>query len=68
MEFRIGRIVAKCPHCGGTQFKIPTGERSGPHMNYLCAECGRPTPYAGLVAQIGHEAQRKRHERRSSTG
>src|SRR5689334_22796591 len=68
MEFRVGRITAKCPSCGGTQFKLPADERSGPRMNYLCADCGRPVQYAKLVAQIGREAQRQRHERLSSTG
>jgi len=68
MQFRIGQMVAKCPHCGGAEFKIPANERSGPHMNYICAGCGRPVQYAKLISQIGREAQRQRHERLSSTG
>src|SRR6267378_3080371 len=68
MEFRVGRIVAKCPHCGGTQFKIPADARFGPRMSYLCADCTKATAYAKLVEQIGREAQRQRAERLSSTG
>src|SRR5438067_1090411 len=68
MQFRIGQMVAKCPHCGGAEFKLPANERSGPHMNYLCASCGWPVQYAKLIAQIGREAQRHRRERLSSTG
>jgi len=68
MQFRIGQISAKCPHCEGLEFTIPPDERSGPHMSYLCAGCGRPVQYAKLVAQIGREAQRQRQQRLGSTG
>jgi len=68
MQFRIGQITAKCPHCEGVEFTLPPDERSGPHMSYLCAGCGRPVQYSKLIAQIGREAQRHRRERLSSTG
>ena len=64
MEFRIGRIVAKC-RCGGTEFKIPVDENSGPYMNYYCSSCGNPSQYSKLVTQIGREALRQRRERLS---
>ena len=41
MEFRVGQIIAKCPGCGGMQFKIPENEHSGPRMSYVCAGCGK---------------------------
>ena len=65
MEFRVGQINAKCPGCGGTQFKIPEDEHSGPRMNYVCAACGKTEEYAKLIMQIGREALRKRKTRLS---
>ena len=65
MEFRVGQINARCPGCGGTQFKIPEDEHSGPRMNYLCAACGKTVEYAKLIMQIGREALRKRKTRLS---
>ena len=67
MEFRIGQISARCPGCGGTRFKIPEDEQSGPRMNYFCAACGRASEYAKLVSQIGREARRQRKERLAGT-
>ena len=63
MEFRIGRISAKCPKCGATQFKIPGDEHSGPRMNYICAACGQSSQYSKLVSQIGRQVLRQRKER-----
>lgn len=63
MEFRVGHITAKCPHCGGMDFRQPDNEYSGPQMNYVCAKCGQSTRYAKLIAQIGREAMRQRRER-----
>ena len=65
MEFRVGQINARCPGCGGTQFKIPEDEHSGPRRNYLCAACGKTVEYAKLIMQIGREALRKRKTRLS---
>jgi DNA-directed RNA polymerase subunit RPC12/RpoP len=65
MEFRVGQINAKCPGCGGTQFKIPEDEHSGPRMNYVCAACGKTEEYAKLIMQIGREAQKQRKTRLS---
>jgi len=48
MQFRVGQITAKCPHCEGVEFSIPADERSGPHMSYLCNGCKRPVQYAKL--------------------
>jgi len=62
MQFRVGQIVAKCS-CGSTDFKIPAEEQSGPHMNYMCSQCGHITPYSKLVAQIGRAASRQRPRR-----
>ncbi|HZE61595.1 MAG TPA: hypothetical protein VE085_13685 [Burkholderiales bacterium] len=65
MEFRVGRISAKCPKCGATQFKIPVEEHSGPRMNYQCAACGHATEYAKLVRQIGRQVIAQRNVRLS---
>jgi tRNA(Ile2) C34 agmatinyltransferase TiaS len=65
MEFRVGDIVAKCPECGGTQFKVPPMEHSGPRMNYHCAKCGSASMYAELMGQIGREALKRKHARLS---
>jgi transposase-like protein len=65
MEFRVGQIIAKCPGCGGTRFKIPENEHSGPRMSYVCADCGKASEYSKLVTQIGREALRQRKTRLS---
>lgn len=65
MEFRVGRISAKCPKCGATRFTIPPDEHSGPYMNYQCADCGQATQYARLVMQIGREVMAQRSARLS---
>lgn len=66
MEFRIGRISAKCPKCGSSQFKIPRDEQSGPRMNYVCAGCGQTSQYSKLVSQIGRQVLQQRRERLTS--
>ena len=63
MQFRVGDIIAKCPGCAGTDFKVPAEEHSGPRMNYLCAGCGSASMYSQLIGQIGREALRRKHER-----
>jgi RNase P subunit RPR2 len=63
MEFRVGKIIAKCPGCGGTQFETTADERSGPQMNHVCAGCGQTARYSQLITQIGREALRQRRER-----
>ena len=65
MEFRVGRISAKCPKCAATQFKIPVDEHSGPRMNYQCAACGQAVQYAKLVTQIGRDLMTQRNARLS---
>ena len=65
MQFRVGQIIAKCPGCGGMQFKIPENEHSGPRMSYVCAGCGKASEYSKLVLQIGREAMRQRKTRLS---
>jgi len=65
MEFRVGQISAKCPGCGGTKFKIPQDEHSGPRMNYVCAGCGNASEYSKLVTQIGRESLKQRKTRLS---
>jgi len=65
MEFRVGRISAKCPKCGASQFKIPHAEQSGPRMNYVCAACGQMQQYAKLIMQIGRQVMQQRRERLS---
>jgi hypothetical protein len=65
MEFRVGQIIAKCPGCNGTRFKIPAEEHSGPRMSYVCADCSKATEYSKLVMQIGREALRQRKTRLS---
>jgi ribosomal protein S27AE len=63
MEFRVGDILAKCPRCGATQFKLPDEELSGPYMKYFCASCGTSSIYADLIKQIGREHMRRKNER-----
>ena len=65
MEFRVGDIIAKCPGCGGTDFKPPEDEHSGPYMSYFCANCGSASIYAKLIEQIGREALRQKKARLS---
>jgi hypothetical protein len=65
MKFRVGQIIAQCPKCGGTEFKIPLEEHSGPLMRYQCAGCGAGTEYAKLVKQIGRQVMEKRSVRLS---
>jgi RNase P subunit RPR2 len=63
MEFRVGKVTAKCAGCGGTQFATLDDERSGPQMNHVCSSCGQTARYSQLIAQIGREALRQRRER-----
>ena|SRR5918912_847193 len=63
MEFRVGDIVAKCPRCGASEFKLPDEELSGPYMKYFCASCGTSSVYAELIKQIGREHMRRKTER-----
>jgi hypothetical protein len=65
MQFRVGQIIAKCPGCGGAQFKIPEHEHSGPRMNYVCADCGKSSEYSKLVTQIGRQVLQQRKARLS---
>ena len=63
MEFRVGQIHAKCPACGGKDFRQPETDFSGPQVNYSCTRCRAVSPYSKLMAQIGKEAMRLRKER-----
>lgn len=65
MEFRVGNIRAKCPGCGGTDFRPPPEEHSGPYMKYACAGCGAAWTYARLIGQIGRETVKRKNERPS---
>lgn len=65
MEFRVGNIRAKCPGCGGTDFRPPPEEHSGPYMKYACAGCGSAWTYARLIGQIGRETVKRKNERLS---
>jgi hypothetical protein len=65
MQFRVGQIIAKCPGCNGTRFKIPADEHSGPRMSYVCADCGKASEYSKLIMQIGRAALQQRRERLS---
>jgi transposase-like protein len=55
MEFRIGRISAKCPGCGATSFK-PNGGPHGSLSKFHCAKCGEASLYKDLIQQIGRAA------------
>ena len=55
MQFRIGKISAKCS-CGSTQFKADPEDHSGPLARFYCAVCGTAMQYADLIAQIGQQA------------
>lgn len=61
MEFRIGRITAKCPACGTTNFK-PNGGPHGSLSKFHCAKCGEPSLYKDLIHQIGRTATREKHK------
>ena len=63
MEFRVGQINAKCPACGGKDFRQPETDFSGPQVNYACTRCRAVSPYSKLIAQIGKETMRVRKER-----
>ena len=65
MEFRVGNIRAKCPGCGGTDFRTPPEEHSGPYMKYACAGCGSAWTYARLIGQIGRETVKRKNDRLS---
>jgi transcription initiation factor TFIIIB Brf1 subunit/transcription initiation factor TFIIB len=66
VEFRIGKIAAKCSSCGSTQFKRDPDEKSGPQARFYCALCSTGTLYADLIVQIGQEAVRSSKESRSA--
>jgi transposase-like protein len=56
MQFRIGKISAKCSSCDSTQFKADPEDHSGPLARFYCAVCGTTMQYAELIAQIGKQA------------
>jgi transposase-like protein len=56
MQFRIGKISAKCSSCGSTQFKADPEDHSGPLARFYCALCGTAMQYSNLIAQIGKQA------------
>ncbi|TMH95168.1 MAG: hypothetical protein E6H44_02115 [Betaproteobacteria bacterium] len=56
MQFRIGKISAKCSSCDSTQFKPDPEDYSGPLARFYCAVCGTAMQYADLIAQIGQAA------------
>jgi len=56
MQFRIGKISAKCSSCDSTQFKADPEDYSGPLARFYCAVCGTAMQYADLIAQIGKQA------------
>jgi transposase-like protein len=61
MEFRIGKITAKCPACGTTNFK----SNGGPHgslSKFHCAKCGEPSFYKDLIHQIGRAGTRDKRK------
>lgn len=63
MEFRVGQVSAKCPACGGKDFRQPETDFSGPQVNYACTRCRAVSPYSKLMAQVGKETSRLRKER-----
>ena len=65
MEFRVGQVHAKCPGCGGKDFRQPEGDFSGPQVYYACTRCRSVSTYSKLVAQIGKETMRLRKEKAS---
>ncbi|TMH49661.1 MAG: hypothetical protein E6H62_15385 [Betaproteobacteria bacterium] len=56
MQFRIGKISAKCSSCDSTQFKADPEDYSGPLARFYCAVCGTAMQYADLISQIGKQA------------
>lgn len=63
MEFRVGQVHAKCPACGGKDFRQPESDFSGPQVNYACTRCRAVSTYSKLVAQIGRETSKLRKEK-----
>ena len=56
MQFRIGKISAKCSSCDSTQFKADPEDYSGPLARFYCAVCGTAMQYSDLITQIGKQA------------
>ena len=56
MQFRIGKISAKCSSCDSTSFKADPGDYSGPLARFYCVGCGTAMQYSNLIAQIGKQA------------
>jgi hypothetical protein len=65
MEFRIGKISAKCS-CGSTQFKADPEDLSGPLARFYCARCGTGMLYSELIAQIGKQGAPRSNEGRAA--
>ena len=58
----IGKIAAKCPRCGMTQFERAF-DTPGMYSDVLiCAGCRAATPYTALLAQISDEATRQAND------
>jgi len=64
MQFRIGKISAKCSSCGSTQFKPDPEDHSGPLARFYCAVCDTATQYSELDgATFGISAPRSKEGR-----
>lgn len=56
MQVRVGKITAKCPECGGSEF---TPLRDSPVRYLACRACGATTTRPALLDQIAEEALRE---------
>jgi transposase-like protein len=66
VEFRIGKVIAKCPACGSTSFESDTEQFSGSESQYHCSKCGAEYRYKELIVQMGRESQRQTREVRAA--
>ena len=57
LQFRIGRVVARCPSCDGIDFQaVPQEERVGVVNRVRCQYCSREMPEGDLIVLAGQEA------------
>jgi len=69
MEIRLGKVVARCPSCQGTEFiHLDPGTEFTALSDLICASCEAAATYGELILQIGDTALKSARERLRGPG
>ena len=60
MQVRLGDTIARCAHCGGTEFvHVEPGHDLDEASDLVCAACEAPALHGELIIQIATQAYRE---------